>query len=82
MIQTEPLEHLVRDLECRGKDSDYRPVFDKEFKVTILIDLNKGTAYPLCPYIVRGPSQICHAAAVQEKRDSNYSFPACPLGKD
>ena len=81
MEQTK-LEHLVRDHECRGKDSDYRPVFDKEFKVTILIDPNKGTAYPLCPYIVRGPSQICHAAAVPEKRNCNYSFPACTLGKD
>ena len=84
MVETEnqPLDHLVRDLECRGLDKDYRPVFDNAIKVPVLIDLVKGTACPLCPYDVKRSTQICHAAAVQEKGDSNYSFPACPLGKD
>ncbi len=84
MVQTEskPLDHLVRDLECRGRDSDYRSVFEEAIKVSVIIDLVDGTAYPLCPYIVRGSAQICHAAAVQEKRNSNYSFPTCTLGKD
>ncbi len=82
MVETEnkPLDHLVRDLECRGRDKDYRPVFENAIKIPVLIDLVKGTACPLCPYYV-GTNQTCHAAAVQVKRESNYSFQACPLGK-
>ncbi|GEM_PF-6406450 len=83
MVQTDrKLDHLIIEQTCRGLDREYNPVLEEAIKVPILIDLAKGTAYPLCPYDIRRSIQICHAAAVQEKRDSNYTFPACPLGKD